>query len=113
MVAENRLKGDIDCMIKTITVKLDLDNSIKLICENRTHEIKDNSISSLEIFQILNYSSGDTYEVVFDEQGNKTEIAIPIKEMMERVVVEVNQIELVEDLVTQDIAELEEEEFSE
>lgn len=108
MVGKNRLKGDLNCMTKTIKIILTEDNSIKIICENRVHDIVGNSITSLEIYNLLNYNFGDKYSVELVEEGSKTEIVRPIKEMFDVIVGDIDIIKLPKELIDEDIEELNE-----
>lgn len=93
-------------MTKLIKVILENDNSIKITCEEKTHKIMDNSITSLDIYDLLNYNFGDKYVVNLEEIGNKTEIVRPIKEMFDKIVEEIEKLQLPEELIKDDIQQL-------
>lgn len=113
MVVESQLKGGTNFMNKEIKVILEEDNSLKLTCDSKIINIVGSTISSLDIYNLLEYDFGDTYTVDTVINGNKTSIVTPIKEMLDKVVEEVNKIQTPSELLEEDLNELDEKEIVE
>ncbi|MEG1301003.1 MAG: hypothetical protein RSC93_09890 [Erysipelotrichaceae bacterium] len=100
-------------MNKEIKVILMEDNNLKLTCDSNCVNIKKSTISSLDIYNLLDYNFGDTYIVSTEINGNKTSIVTPIKEMLEKVVDEINKMETPSELLKEDLNKLNDKEINE
>lgn len=100
-------------MNKEIKVVLEEDNSLKLMCDSKVISIVGSTISSLDIYNLLEYDFGDTYTVDTAIKGNKISIVTPIKEMLDKVVGEVNKMQTPSALLEGDLNELNDKEIVE
>lgn len=92
-------------MNKEIKVVLDQNNEIELACENIKHKVENNSITSYDIYKILDYENGNKYTVELVVEGKRTEIVDPIKKMLDEIVEEINNIQSPAELMEEDLAE--------
>ncbi|MEF9892231.1 MAG: hypothetical protein RR738_02700 [Anaerorhabdus sp.] len=100
-------------MTKEIKIILEKDNSLKLKCNEKIIDIKENTISSLDIYQLMEYNYGDIYTVKLENNGGKEDIAKPIKEMFDKVVIELNEMKSPDERFEEELNELEDEKIDE
>lgn len=109
MAEKNQLKGDINYMTKEIKIILEKDNSLKLECNEKIIDVKENTVSSLDIYGLMDYNYGDIYTVKLENNGGKEDIAKPIKEMFDKVILELNEMKSPTERLEEELDELEDE----
>ena len=93
---------------KKITISGDADQFViectdthKPITINRQHK----QINAKEIYDLLNYKSGDIYEVSNQTQKSDEDIVLPIVRFFEKLVSQINELPSTDDKCTDDLAE--------
>ena len=93
MVEKNQLKGDSNYMNKEIIIELTNKNEIILTCNGKHFEVKDNKLSALDIYNLLDYHDGDTYNV--STKGTKIDILNPFEELFNNLIKQIHSLKSV------------------
>ena len=84
------------------------ENEYIIECDNNKIIISsdNNELSAKNLYDILDYKSGDKYEVLKKYGEENIDILDPIYEMLVLVVNKINEIEVIEQAVDRDLKEL-------
>ncbi len=93
-------------MDKEIIMQLDETEKIHIHCEGRKIDINDNTISAQEIYELLDYQSGNSYSITTEVIGKRVDVFNPIKVMFDQIVSDINKLKNVSDQVQADLEEL-------
>lgn len=97
-------------MTKIITVNAENAEMLVIKCDNSDQEItisRDNmQIQALEVYNMLNYSSGDKYELRKKGDSFNKDALEQLYQLLDEIITELNELPSVNDEVTNDLAQI-------